>query len=144
MPWNFSHRSLYCLKTAILLLLPLWSLLLIYCFLNLFPWIKLLVLGCGSIVLCLMLGWEHAAFLYSVYCELKDSCRFPLLTWRSSLDWKDGSAVNSTVCSSRAYIWWFITSVPASSRGSNTLFWPLRTPNIHMVHRYTCRQTPNL
>jgi hypothetical protein len=36
---------------------------------------------------------------------------------------------------------WHLTTICNSScRGSNALFWPLRTPGTHMAHRYTCRQ----
>ena len=57
--------------------------------------------------------------------------------------WRDGSAVKSTSCSSRGpgfdsqHPWQLITVSNSLFRRSDTLFWPLRVPGMHLGHRHT-------
>lgn len=38
--------------------------------------------------------------------------------------------------------WWITTIRNSSSRRSDTIFWPLKAPGMHTVHRRTCRPNP--
>lgn len=60
-------------------------------------------------------------------------------------DWRDSSVVRSTGYCSRfnspTPTRWLTTFCDSSSRGSDSIFWPLSASGMYMVHIHRCRQT---
>lgn len=93
-------------------------------------------------------GSTVAECLVSTYKALSSS---PSTTTKQNKNllieyWRDGSTVKSTDYSFRGpgvnpwhpHVGWQ-PSITFSSRGSDTCFWPLWTPGIHIMHRHTCK-----